>query len=442
MNSRSLPLFSAASTRLVLVGAASLLLNACGGGGGGQATSGASTSTSVAAAQTSSNQFQVQSADLGSKSAGISNCADPADATTFSSTSGFAYDAVAQNQVLEALLNHARCLAGVPALTRNQALDRAAANHANYSVLNASATHNEASNLAGYTATNPGERMSFSGYTSFSAQRLEPYQWGEVLSRTGPVAREAHDGLMSAIYHRLAMLSPQVTNGGIALQTTADRKEMVSVIDMAASSDQRLGRLIAYPAAGQQQVPTAFNSDLELPDPFPAHGVVGYPVSVQGDRGSNLRVSKFELRDANGSLIPAFIRAKNANAAAGVEGDSQLDTSEAFLSATGALQADTQYTVVFEGSLDGNAITKSWNFRTEAAKPLVSAETNSLAADAFTRVKLEGCSGAYTWRFTNGLQVSMYSTSWMQVRGVTRGMQWLEVSDSCGNKQRIDIQVS
>jgi hypothetical protein len=111
MNSRTSSLFFTPSTRLVLIGAASLVLNACGGGGGGgsAASTGASTSTTISAAQTSASEFQAQSADLGSKSAGISACADPAEVASFSSATGFAYDAAAQTQVLEALLNHARC---------------------------------------------------------------------------------------------------------------------------------------------------------------------------------------------------------------------------------------------------------------------------------------------------------------------------------------------
>jgi uncharacterized protein YkwD len=444
MTSRTATSFSPITPRSVLALAIALVLNGCGGGGSGAApgSTGSSGATTVAAAQSSTVEFQAQTTDLSPKGAGITACIDPADSSEFSQSTGFIYNAGTQTQMLEALLNHARCLAGVPSLARHQALDTAASNHANYSVLNASATHTESSTLAGFTASSPGERMSSSGYSSFSAQRPEPYQWGEVLARTGPVAREAHDGLISAIYHRLAMLSPQVAHAGVALHTTADAKEMVSVIDMAASTDLRKGGLIAYPAAGQQQVPVAFNSDLELPDPFPAQGIVGYPISIQSDRGSVLRVNKFELRDANQQLVASHLRAKIANAAAGVQIDPQLDSSEAFLSAAAALTPNTTYTVTFEGSLDGNPVIKTWAFSTESAKTLASAENNALNLNDFTRVRIEGCSGAYSWRFTNGLQVSMFSTSWMQVRALSKGMQWIEISDTCGNKQRIDFQVS
>ena len=37
---------------------------------------------------------------------------------------------------------------------------------------------------------------------------------------------------------------------------------------------------ILYPADGQTDVPTSFDSDTEWPDPAPSHGVVGYPISV------------------------------------------------------------------------------------------------------------------------------------------------------------------
>jgi uncharacterized protein YkwD len=443
MNSRNASTYSWITNRRSLAIAVTLVLNGCGGGGSSlPASTGSSVTATVAAAQSSTVDFQAQTADLNPKSAGISACVDPQDSSEFSSTTGFSYNATSQTQVLESLLNHARCLAGVPALARHQALDVAASNHANYSVLNASATHTESSALAGFTASNPGERMSASGYSSFSAQRAEPYQWGEVLARTGPVAREAHEGLMSAIYHRLAMLSPQVAHAGLALHTTADTKEMVSVIDMAASTDLRMGGLIAYPAAGQLHVPVAFNSDLELPDPFPAQGFVGYPISVQSDRGSVLQVSKFELRDSQQQIVPAYLRAKTANPTSGVQADTQLDSSEAFLSAAAALTPSTLYTVRFEGTLDGVPVVKTWSFSTEASKALATAENNALTINAFTRVRIEGCSGAYSWRFTNGLQVSMFSTSWMQVRALSKGMQWIEVSDTCGNKQRIDFQVS
>jgi uncharacterized protein YkwD len=437
--------------RIVLGVLMSTVLVACGGGGGAPASvananATASTGTgtmdsTLASATSNSSGFKQTTIDVSTKSAGISQCADVGDVNGFSAVTGFSFDNSTQAKSLEDLLNHARCLAGVPALKRDARLDGAAYNHANYSILNGTATHTEQSNHLGFTSSNPGERMVLTNYPQLSPQKAEPYQWGEVLSKTGPIAREAYDGLMSAIYHRLAMLSPQVTEAGVGLKTNASNKEMVSVIDMAATSSHKHAGLIVFPAPLQQQVPTSFNSDLELPDPFPTQGIVGYPVSVQSDRGSVLSIVKFELTDSTGKLIPAFIRANQENASAGVQADTHLEGNEAFLSATTALAADTVFTAKFEGTLNGVPVSKTWTFRTAAAEPLAQAESNTVAQNAFTRIKLAGCTSAYNWRFTNGLEVTVYSNSWMQVKALTKGMQWAEVTDSCGKTQRIDFQV-
>ena len=362
--------------------------------------------------------------------AGIARCPEPPDAVQFDPARGFVFDAAFQRDALAARLAHLRCVAGVGPLAGDARLDAAADAHAAYSILHGTVSHDEDAARALYTGATPGERLRAAGYTARA--------WGEVLSRTGPLADEASEGLTAAIYHRLAMLVPQFDAAGVGLRHDG-AGNMVAVADYAAASAvPAAGRLIPYPVNGQRNVPVAFDSDREVPDPAPDAGVVGYPVSLQADRGTTLRVDAFELvRAADGAAVAAVAHGRGP----GAQADAWLDPADAFLLPHAPLAADTEYEARLSGWLDGTPIAHRWRFRTLAAQPLAAPARAELARGAYARVRLAGCSPRYSWTHTAQIDVSLYAAGWMQVRGLQPGEAAVLLRDACGRTQRIEFSV-
>ena len=452
--------------RLAVIGLAlAVALSACGGGGtnvagavstpigvaANQSPPIVDTSTTIAGAiNPNPSSPKSTGIDLAPVSSGIANCTTPTPLIRFSEDTGLSFvRGDEENQFLN-LINHLRCIAYGEAtsfqVVRNPSLDLAANNHAAYSVSNDSVTHTETAGLGSFTGVSPGKRIGITDYPK-TAGKDEPVAWGEVLSKTGSMSQEAFDGLSAAIYHRFVMLSSQFDEVGIALRPSNQANSMVSVVDFASKKPIRSDRVIVFPANGQTNVAPAFNSDYETPDPFPNASFVGYPVSIQSDRGTKLTVSRFELyKVVNGQRvsteIPTWIRGAGGKAL----GDSNLESHEAFLVAQESLENDTQYEVLFLGTfVEGTAaptiVTKIWRFTTAVKGVLAVAETTTPALNKYSRVQLKGCGTNFKWQYTAGLEVSIFSGNWMQVKGIAKGAQWLEVTDACGLKQRIDYVV-
>ena len=390
------------------------------------------------------------SIDLAAASSGIANCVTPTPLMNFSEDTGFTFDRASEENQFLVLINHLRCLAyGEKTsfqVNRNSALNVAADNHAVYSVSNDTVTHTETATLRSFTGASPGKRIGVTDYPKITGKD-EPVAWGEVLSKTGSMSQEAFDGLSAAIYHRFVMLSSQFDEVGIALRPGSQANTMLSVVDFASKSAIRSNRVIVFPADGQANVAPAFNSDYETPDPFPNATFVGYPVSIQSDRGTKLNVGRFELyKVINGQRsaieVPTWLRGVGGKTSV----DANLESHEAFLVAQDSLENATQYEVLFVGSVvDTTAgttvLTRAWRFTTAPKFEMAVAETSTPALNKYSRVQLKGCGTNFKWQYTSGLEVSVFSGNWMQVKGIVKGPQWLEVTDACGTKQRLDYNI-
>ena len=371
------------------------------------------------------------SAQLGEKLAGTASCPAPSEGVQFDPWRGFIWDARAQSDTMFALVNHVRCLGGVPAVARDARIDAAAAGHVRYQVTNNVTGHVQESGRPDFTGVSAGDRLRAAGYV--------PAAWGEVLSRTSPLAIESWDGLVAAIYHRIGMLGSPYSAAGVGTQRDA-RGLAVTVVDYAAQSwIAPTGRLAVYPAANQPDVPTAFDTDSEVPDPAPDRGVTGYPVSVQADSGASLELARFELvHAANGAPVPAVLRGTGA----GAQADGHLGRNASFLLPHAPLAPDTEYEVRFAGRINGTPVARTWRFRTRPAAQLAVADKLQLVVGEHVRVKLSGCSARYSWRYSTNLQPSVWSSGWMQVRAAARGNGVVQVSDGCGRSQQIAFTVN
>ena len=165
-------------------------------------------------------------------------------------------------------LNQLRAEAGLMPTRLDERLDAASQAHTDYMSTNNELTHAEDAAKAGYTGDWVWDRMESAGYP-LEAGRV----WMEVVSWGLPPA-DSVDGWIGTVYHRIPFTSAELIEVGFGY--TDNYAGMALVLPF--PDAERTATL--YPADGQVDVPPTFDSDTEWPDPAPAHGVVGYPISV------------------------------------------------------------------------------------------------------------------------------------------------------------------
>ncbi|NML60691.1 CAP domain-containing protein [Massilia sp. RP-1-19] len=255
-------------------------------------------------------------------------------------------------------INYRRAQAGMPVLTRNELLDRAAAGHSEYQKANNVVTHEQTAGKPGFTGVSQGDRMQAAGY----AYRTGTYAYGEVISATanGSGFYMAEE-LITAIYHRFVIFEPKFKEIGTGAATTSAGYTYFTT-NFAATNGYGPGvggrNLVTWPFNGQVKVPANFFSDYEAPDPVPNLNEVGYPVSVHADIDVNVVVQSFTIRPRGGAdLEVRLIKAgENTNA---------RTSPAAAIVPLAVLKANTSYEVTFSGTLNGVATSKAWVFTTK-----------------------------------------------------------------------------
>lgn len=294
--------------------------------------------------------------------------------------------AVPQNQTATdglARFNYWRTQLGLHPLSRNSQLDVAAQGHSIYQAYNDVITHDQTEGKPHFTGiclandvTDPNcdpnkpSRLDNAGYSLPS----DNYAVGEVISKTVSTSgTEAADALVNAIYHRFVVLEPMFKEAGVGAATSGSGYTYLTC-DMAAiglDSGIGFGNIITFPKNGQQNVPTSFSSDSEIPDPVPSKDVVGYPVSVHADIIYVINVSSFSIQPHGGAPLPVQKLWPGVDPATG--------SSEAAIIPLNPLQPATTYDVQFSGTMvnygkdaNGNPIVlesqplnASWSFTTQ-----------------------------------------------------------------------------
>ena len=233
-------------------------------------------------------------------------------------------------------LNQLRQRVGLPPLTRDAALERAAAGHARYMSQHRTLTHRERRGLDGFTGAVVAERALAAGYPHSDVS--------ENVARRRGGAMASIDGLMAAIYHRFGFLDLAISEVGVGLaQPAPDQPSYFAYlmgngavtalcqgassaaggeyyddlcrdrrrVSRAAWDEARAGvlrqrpELVIWPGRGERDVPPAFYN--EVPDPLPDYEVSGYPVSVEFNPVyfADVSVTRFVLRDGrSGQPLP------------------------------------------------------------------------------------------------------------------------------------------
>ncbi len=167
------------------------------------------------------------------------------------------------------------------------------------------------------------------------------------------------DDWIDSVYHRAPLAVPRLSGVGIGSVEVFDVMELLAPWQAGDAVD-----LARYPGDGQRGVPTSFDSDRESPDPAPALGVVGYPVTLS-----------FLLAEAGSGANPYDIDVDlGATALDGPDGPVPLDVlqpaTDGVLLRTVALlprqplQPGTTYTATVAASLRTGAVEESWSFTT------------------------------------------------------------------------------
>lgn len=336
------------------MGLLALALAACGGGGGGDTGGGGTTSPVDVVA-----------------SAG----------TLKTSTGSFMYAANSLEADAFATLNQARSAAGAGYVSQSAALDTAAAAHARYLTTNITwgIVHTEDPSKGDYYEATPASRLAKAGFSAgFST---------EVIGGTGATMKGSDCvlGLLNTVYHAAALLS-RGTHVGLGFGTDAGGIPLcvADLGNLASESYTQVaptGELIAYPYVGQTGVLETFYVAYEVPRPsatlFP-NTTAGTPVVVNVRNADfvnlkaaatlNVAVSKFELKDAGGNIVPAGILANSGVAGSGVTltPDSNLGEGFVVLVPLSPLSKGATYTAAFTATLKagGTPVTKSWSFST------------------------------------------------------------------------------
>lgn len=254
-------------------------------------------------------------------------------------------------------INYRRAQAGMPVLTRNELIDRAAQGHSEYQKANNLVSHDQIQGKPGFTGVRVGDRLLAAGYTFGNST----YAYGEVISATsnGSGFYMAEE-LITAIYHRFVIFEPKFKEIGTGSATTASGYTYFTT-NFAATNGYGpgigRGNLVTWPADGQARVTTNFFSDYESPDPVPNANEVGYPISVHADINVVIGVQSFTLRPRGGAEVSVKLLKAGA--------DAETPRSAAAIVPLSVLKPNTTYDVTFTGTIDNVATTKTWSFTTK-----------------------------------------------------------------------------
>ncbi len=296
--------------------------------------------------------------------------------------------AVSASADLWAALNAARSGAGAGALVQDARIDSAAAAHASYLAANNLSSHEEVVGQPGFYEATPAARLAKAGFTVAGAgEAIDGVAEAIASVAATERGRDCARRLLGSVYHAVLLLSEE-THAGVGVADNAAAASKVCVIDLSIPAPKEIGQLpasgqiVMYPYAGQTGVLTTFQVGNEtprppaalLPNPTAGHPVVvslrnaDWPALAQ-DYTLDPIVTRFELKDADGNLVPSVILSSVAQGGPGVtlHQDPQLPYDGfVVLVPSAPLAAGKTYTAAFEATLKSGAtpLVRSVSFTT------------------------------------------------------------------------------
>lgn len=283
-------------------------------------------------------------------------------------------------------LNHIRIMSGMVSFKYNNILEKAARNHAKYSVFHKYQGHDESVGKGLFTGADPTNRAFYAGYNS---------QATENISYNKPML-ESIDSLFSAIYHRFGFLSFDRDEIGFALEGDDDFK--AAVFNMGNSNLERIcqnggdkgyGRFfthickqdtfkisqknyeyaidfansksIVFPYDKSDNVLFYFSG--EIPDPLPECKITANPLSVQfSPKSQKVKMLSFRVYENGEELknIKVITKENDVN--------KRFSEFEFALFPRHVYKFNTEYKGVFEYIQGGVRKQKEWTFKTGTPK--------------------------------------------------------------------------
>lgn len=318
------------STKHFAAIAAVAILTACGGGGGGDSESGGGSGGSV------------QSRPIVTT--------PPASTYTQEQTEKSLFDE----------LNRIRIAGGFGALAQSAALDDAAFGHLEYTRINNVISHNQDPSLPGFTGVDPMARATAKGYVGSVSESIGGPNIGAILG---------------TVYHGIDLLRPW-TDVGMAVWDNEFGGRVV--IKMGAESHIRQlpagdTTVNVHPSQEAGAVGGTFYAMYEVPRPPQlVPDVAGTSVHVSlwdvgyataaASGSANVRVTRFELRDANAAVVPSVVLMPNGYRGTGAMANDPL-VAEGFVTLVpNAPLAVGTYTASFEAEVNGRTRSRTWTF--------------------------------------------------------------------------------
>jgi len=265
--------------------------------------------------------------------------------------------------------NTVRAQLGLGLLAESVKLNTAAANHGAYQAQNLeldlfatdSATgrpafHIESQGRPGFTGVQELDRAKYAQYAGMYVGETGSFGLGQ-----GAV--KSLNDLMSTVYHRAAFLYQSPRDIGVFVGTDKNQTVIVEFGFETKGQFNASTYFGSYPADKQTGVPLVAAS--ELPNPLQDVALsdyptkTSYPVNVVSVEGSTLAVSSFTVTES-GQSAPLEVRLITKER----DPNKYLQGNYAFVVGRAPFKANTTYNVMFSGTVNGIAVSRSWSFST------------------------------------------------------------------------------
>lgn len=311
----------------------------------------------LAAGQTLTEKLQLGSSDGSATQVLTVTIAPPAD-TRVTSVPTPTYAAGSDELQVFNYLNTERAQCGFGKLAQDPLLDKAAAAHANYQIVNNVATHVEDPALPGFTGKMPIDRAKAAGFDAKVA--------GDIIAFY-PSAMRSIRSLMTAPYHALYGVRGDISVGLASLhaptvQPVVNHALTVLLATKSTSDYQRPlpGTLLTYPCAESTDLAPAFTENVNW-QASAGSGRGGTPLVLVAPNNEVVSVTAARLSRPDGAEVPTSILSS--------AGDPQkiLPPYGAFVIPPDDLLPFTQYRWEVQGTIGGVPFTRDFTFKTGAA---------------------------------------------------------------------------
>jgi hypothetical protein len=330
-------------------------LTACGGGGG---DSGAPAATTPVA-QTPVVQTPVVQTPIVTT-----------DKSLQTSVPAFTYAAGSQELAAITILNERRGKCGFGLLRQNALLDKAAAAHAAYvsQPVQGVVSHYEIIGRQFFTGVNPSDRAIAQGYEPIGGATSDSVDedLNAQFAATADFGTQSMEALLAAPLHLISLFR---ANRDFGMAATVQDRGFAPLFFRAlvfkgstSTTTQEPNGVQTYPCEGSV-VPTSFDGN-ESPQPFPSrnytNNAMGSPIAVMAPTGTTLKITTVALNKAG------IAQALAVNILTATTSPNSIRANEAAILADTKLDANSSYTLVLTGTLDGVAYSKTVNFSTGA----------------------------------------------------------------------------